>query len=139
CHAASSSFDRGSSAVAERMRVDAQLTAEVAGAENLDLLSGRRQAGLVKLLRIQRCAFFEAVQLREVDNGVDLLERVLEAAQLWQPLRQRHLAALEPDPEAFAAGQLAFLAPPGGFAVAGTSAPPDALPLTAGAVCPLQV
>src|SRR5205823_1403348 len=111
--------------VARRVRRDGQLPAQPAGPEQLDRQVRAGQARLVDLGRLHGGAVLEAVQLGQVDDGVDLLEPVLEAAQLGQPLRQRHLTALEAEPEGLAASVLALLAAARRLASAGTGSAPD--------------
>src|SRR5205823_12849445 len=63
----------------------------------------------------------------EVERAKVFMERVLEAAQLGQALGERHLAALEAQAEAFAAGVLALLAAARRLAAPRAGAPADAL------------
>src|SRR5262245_46302654 len=100
------------------MRGDRQLAPQCAGSQQLHVHTGACEPSLVEVLRLDGHAVLEAVQLTQVDHGVDLLERVLESAQLGQPLGEWHLAALEPEPEALAARQLALLTTPRGLAAA---------------------
>ena len=69
----------------------------------------------------------EATQLGDVDDLVDLLERVLEAGQLRDALGERHLTALEAQAEALASRVLAFLAATRRLAATRAGAASDAL------------
>src|SRR5579859_8206821 len=102
------------------MRLDGELPTQIAGAEHLDLEAGPRETRVDQRLGVDGRPVLEAAQLGEVDDLVDLLERVLEARQLRDALRERHLAALAP-------GVLAFLAAAGRLAATRAGAAPDAL------------
>src|SRR5207302_5112164 len=104
---------------------DRQLAAQLSGPQELDRHALTGEAGLVEVVRLDGGPVFEAVQLAQVDGGIDLLEPVLEAAQLGQALGQGHLAALEAEPEGLAAGALALLTPARGLASARAGAAPD--------------
>src|SRR5262249_28390942 len=113
---ASVGLDGRSRALTGGMRGDRQLAPQCAGPQQLHVHTGACKPSLVEVLGLDGHAVLEAVQLVEVDHGVDLLERVFESAQLGQPLGEWHLAALEPEPEALAARQLALLTTPRGLA-----------------------
>src|SRR5207245_10151403 len=91
-------------------------------AQDLDAAAAADQPGLGQRGGVDLGSIREAAQLGDVDHRVDLLERVLEAGQLRQALRQRHLAALETEAKAFAPGVLALLAAPRGLAPSGAGA-----------------
>src|SRR5207248_4829125 len=120
-------LDRLTRAVADRMRLHGQFALDLAGAQNLDLDASSRQAGLDQGLGVDLRAVLEAAELGDVDHRVDLLERVLEAGQLGEALRKRHLPAFEAQAKALAARVLALLAAAGRLAPAGPGAAADAL------------
>src|ERR1035437_9058302 len=98
------------------------------------------QAGGGQCRAVDDGARLEAVQLAEVDHLVLATEAVVEAAQLGQPHRLLHLAALEALGDAVAlAGALALLAAAGCLALAGRDAPADTLALLPAARSRLQV
>src|SRR5579859_104107 len=85
-------------------------------AEHLEhalLLTNADKALRHQRLRIDLFARREGGQVAQVDDGIDLLERVLESAQIRHPLREAVLAALEVrgDRAVTRARLLALLAP----------------------------
>src|SRR5256886_14524742 len=124
-HRSTCLFDRLPGAVAEGVRRDVQLALEAAGTEHLDVQAGSHEARFEERLRVDLGPIAEPAQLGDVDDGVDLLEWVLEPGQLGDALRERHLATLEAQAEAFAACVLAFLATSGGLAATGSGAAAD--------------
>src|SRR5206468_7278447 len=105
-----------------RVGLHGQLALHPARAEDLDLHPDFDQARVGQRLGVDPGAVPEPAELRDVDHGVDLLERVLEAGKLGDALGQRHLAALEPETAAFAARAPSLLAAARGLAPAGAGA-----------------
>src|SRR5437588_8148872 len=116
------------------VRRDRQPPPQASRAKQLHRHPRPRQPGLRELPQLDGGAVLEAVQLGQVDHRVDPLERVLEAAQLGQPLGERHLAALEAEPEALAARALPLLAATRRLAPAGAGAAAEPLLPRAGAL-----
>src|SRR5258708_7806629 len=122
------------------MHAQGERDAQAAGAEHLDAVAGVvDQAGGAQGVDVDDTAGLEAAELAEVDDRVFLAERVVEAAQLGQALRQRHLAALEALGQPRGAGELALGAAARGLALAGGDAAADALARTAAARRGMQI
>jgi hypothetical protein len=115
-------LDGRTGAGARRMCCDGQPAAQPASAEQLDSSAGVGDPRLVEGLRSYLGTVFESIQLRQVDDCVDLLEGIAEASNLRQPLGEGQLAALEAEAEALATRQLALLATAGGLATTGAGA-----------------
>src|ERR1700736_442707 len=115
-------LDGGTGAGARRVCCDRQPAAEPASAEQLDRSAGVGDPRLVEGLRSYLGAVFESIQLRQVDDCVDLLEGIAEASYLRQPLGEGQLAALEAEAEALATRQLALLATAGRLPTTGAGA-----------------
>src|SRR5207245_4681511 len=106
-------FDRLPRAVAESMRLDVQLALQAPGAEHLDVQARAHETRFEQRFTVDLGPIAEPAELGDVDDGVDLLERVPDSGLMGDALRARHLATLTAEAEAFAPGVLAFLTTPG--------------------------